>query len=56
MIANELPELDKEDAKYSSFQFMLEKEPKNYNLVLKFPEKQISKEDLFNYLNSGLKF
>lgn len=56
MISNELPELDKEDARYPSFSFMLEKkEPKNYNLVIEFPEKKISKEELLDYLKLGFK-
>ena len=55
MIANQLPELDKEDAKYVSFRYMLEKEPKDYNLIIEYPEKTISKEEVFDYLNTGFK-
>lgn len=55
MIANQLPELDKEDAKYTSFSYMLEKEPKNYNLIIEYPEKTISKEEVFDLLNNGFK-
>lgn len=56
MIANQLPELDKEDAKYSSFNYMLKKEPKDYNLIIEYPEETISKKELFDYLNNGFRF
>lgn len=56
MIANDLPSLNREDNKYPSFLFMHSAPPKNYNLVIKYPQKTISKTEIYEFLKKGFKF